>query len=145
MDTIEVASKLGTTPRQLRQFLRSPYSTFIAVGSGSRYEFTESDLITLTKRFSEWKAGGRSKSARSATRTTPRMTSTPAAPSAVSHRDKKDRAVWKEEGPVKLEDIRDRRVRARVLADAKAAEDRLMMLLISRGMHITQLGDRRAS
>jgi hypothetical protein len=46
MDTSEVAEKLGTTPRILRQFLRSPSSTFVAVGSGSRYDFTAKDLAS---------------------------------------------------------------------------------------------------
>jgi hypothetical protein len=52
--------------------------------------------------------------------------------------------VWFEEGPIRIEDIRDPRVRARVKRDAQAAEMRLMLLLLAKGMHVTQL-DREAS
>lgn len=142
MNTAEVANKLGTTPRIFRQFLRSPVSTFVAVGSGSRYEFTTSDLPMLEKRFRDWESGGKSKAVKK-TRT-PKITpiEKPSRP-ARRQPSRKDRAVWEEEGPVKIEDIRNPRIRARVLADAKAAEDNLMMLLMSKGLHVSQLGDSR--
>ena len=54
MDTKDVAQRIGTTPRTLRQFLRSAYSTFVPVGSGARYDFTERELPTISKRFREW-------------------------------------------------------------------------------------------
>lgn len=136
MDTAEVADKLGTTPRVLRQFLRSPMSTFVPVGSGARYDFTERELPTIAKRFSDWQAAGK-----------PRPVSSPPTTPQVQRVDKRskqweiDSAVWAEEGDVKLEDIRDPRVRMRAVSDARAAEDRLMLQLMALGLHITQLGD----
>lgn len=137
MNTAEVADKLGTTPRILRQFLRHPSSTFVAVGSGSRYDFRSSDLPMLEKRFNEWQGSGKPKAS------TPKRKTTKVRKSPDEVRAARDREVWEEEGPVQLEDIRDPRVRARVRADAKAAEDRLMMLLMSKGRHVTQMGDQQ--
>lgn len=131
MDTKTVAAKLGTSPRQLRQFLRSGHSTFQAVGSGARYDFTEKELPTIAKRFGEWRSQGR-----------PVVTAQPVAPRTTPPAEvvqaHKDRKVWAEEGPIELEDIRNPRVRRRVLADARAAEDRLATLLIANGMHVLQ-------
>ena len=138
MDTSEVAEKLGTTPRILRQFLRSPSSTFVAVGSGARYDFTSKDLDTLIKRFADWQGAGKPKPETAKKIKSPKGTNVSAEPS------KKDEAVWSEEGPVRIDDIRDPRVRARVKRDAQAAEMRLMLLLLAKGMHVTQL-DREAS
>src|ERR1041384_6884559 len=121
MDTTEVAARIGTTPRQLRAFLRSNYSTFQAVGSGARYDFTDSELPTIEKRFNAWRSAGR-----------PRPEAKPAATPRTKGKGKsqadKDREVWAEDSPVKLEDLRDPRVRARVKANARAAEDRLATL-----------------
>lgn len=136
MDTAEVAQKLGTTPRILRQFLRSSVSTFVAVGSGARYDFNEADLPTLQRRFSDWRSGT-SKGTHTRTPSTPRPTRKATQPS------KADLRVWAEEGPIQIEDIRRPEVRARVKAAARAAEDQLMMLLMSKGMHVSQLGDPR--
>jgi hypothetical protein len=135
MDTRAVAEHLGTTPRVFRQFLRSPISTFVAVGSGARYDFTERDLPTIEKRFAEWNSEGKPKPEAERKPITPK----PTAPTPV------DQEVWEDEGPIVLEDIRDPRVRARVKRDAQAADDRLAMLLLAAGLHITQLGDRKAS
>lgn len=136
MDTKEVASALGTTPRVFRQFLRSPMSTFQAVGSGARYEFTERDLPTLEKRFAEWQGAGK-----------PRPdnvnTPTPSVKPSRSETNKiQDELVWAEEDPVVLDDIRDPKIRARVRRNAQAAEDRLTMLLLAKGMHISQLNNK---
>lgn len=145
MDTTEAAKRLGTTPRQLRQFLRSRSSTFVAVGSGSRYDFTEQDVPTLERRFSEWQATGKKK-AGTVKVTKPKATTPPIlAPMRKRAPSKRDVETWKEEGTVKIEDIRNPRVRARVTADARAAEDRLTLLLLAKGLHISQLGDRKAS
>lgn len=136
MDTNEVATHLGVTPRQLRVFLRSPFSTYVAVGSGARYDFTDRDLPTLEKRFHEWKAAGKPKPTTAGQSTRPK--------SSMSTKDKRalrDRQEWEEEGPIVLPDIRDPRVRARVKADAQAAEHRLALQLIAAGLHITQRGD----
>ena len=137
MDTSEVAPLLGTTPRVFRQFLRSGYSTFASVGSGSRYDFTEKDIPTLQRRFSEWKGDGKP---RPANERKPRV---PQAKTAKDAQRTLDMKVWAEEGNVVIEDIRDPRVRARVIADAQAAEDRLMQRLIAAGVHVYQLGDRK--
>lgn len=142
MNTAEVAEALGTTPRTLRQFLRSPASTFVAVGSGARYDFTKADLPTLKKKFAEWNGSGKPKA-----KTTRPKTPKPRV-SAEDKRAAKDQEVWAEEvekndgKPIVLEDMRDPRVRARVRSEAKAAEERLMLLLLSKGLHVTQLGDR---
>lgn len=141
MDTNEAADRLGTTPRVLRAFLRSPVSTFQAVGSGSRYEFDEKEIPTLERRFSDWKSAGKPKADNGK-----RKKSSKPKPSRAEVQATKDKEVWDEEGPApKLEDIRNPRVRARVKADAAAAEERLMLLLISKNLHITQLGDRKTA
>lgn len=142
MDTTQVADHLNTTARQLRQFLRSPWSTYVAVGSGARYEFKPSDMPTLEKRFAEWRAEGRSRVTDAAP--SPRSTKATSR-KAPSPRASRDRAVWDEEGAVVVPDIRDPRVRARVRADAAAQEARLEMMLLAAGLHITQLGDRKSA
>lgn len=136
MDTKEVAGQIGTTPRLLRQFLRSPHSTFVPVGSGGRYDFTERELPTIAQRFGQWQAAGKPRPA-AKTDTKPKATRA----SAREKQIERDRAVWSEEGQVQLEDIRDPRVRARVKADAEAAENRLMELLIAKGFHVSQSGN----
>jgi hypothetical protein len=143
MDTKQVAALIGTDPRTLRQFLRSPSSTFVAVGSGARYDFTERDVPTLKRKFSEWSGAGK------ATPATPApvrriRTIVPTSEEATREAQrKKDEEVWAEEGPIFMEDIRDARVRARVRRDAEDREARLMMLLMSKGMHVMQRGDRK--
>lgn len=137
MDTTQVATSLGTTPRTLRSFLRSNSSTFIAVGSGSRYEFTESDIPTLQRRFDEWRKGPRAAKTPRASRPVPQ----PIIPAPKRQPSRKDVEVWKEEGPVIIEDIRKPHVRARVLAEARRAEAALGMLLMSKGVHISQRGN----
>lgn len=138
MDTTEVAEKLGTTPRVLRQFLRSDHSTFVAVGSGARYDFNDRDFPTLQKRFGEWQGAGKPKPEGS------KKTKSPSKAKAPTQLIK-DSQEWEAEGPVVIEDIRDPRVRARVKRAAAAAEAELMMLLLSKGLHITQLGDRESA
>lgn len=141
MDTSEVAEMIGTTPRMLRQFLRSGHSTFVPVGSGARYEFSDRDIPTLTKRFGQWKADGKP---RPDADKKPKGTS-PARSAKVDKQRQRDEQEWAEEGPVVIEDIRNPRVRARVVADARAAEERLMQRLAAVGLHITQLGDRKSA
>lgn len=141
MDTTEVAERLGTTPRTFRQFLRSPISTFVPVGSGARYDFTDRDFPTIEKRFAEWTEKGKP---RPDTAKKAKPTATPRA-NKVDKQRARDLTEWAEEGPVELEDIRDPRIRARVKADAQAAEDRLMLRLMAAGLHITQLGDRKSA
>lgn len=141
LTTNDVAVELGITARQLRQFLRSAVSTYVAVGSGARYEFTKADLPTLRRRYAEWSGNGRG-------RTTPRTDRTPKARTSTPRPSQAeiDAEVWAEEeaenGPVVLPDIRDPRVRHRVSQLAREQEDRLMLRLMAVGLHVTQLGDR---
>jgi hypothetical protein len=128
MDTATVAQHLGTTPRRLRQFLRSEGSTFVAVGSGARYDFTDDDLPALRTRWETW----------SGTKA-PTPTPTPVRAAADDSTRLRDAEVWAEEGPVELPDIRDPRVRAAVRARAEAEERRLDHLLLAAGLHITQM------
>ena len=132
MDTKAVAEILRTESRILRRFIRDKKSTFQAVGSGSRYDFPESDLPELKRRFAEW-AGNR-QLARPQTTTTNK---TPVDPEKVQR--ERDEAVWAEEGPVVMKDIRDPRVLAQVRAVARAQERRLNDRLLAAGRHISQL------
>lgn len=53
----EVAAKVGTDAKSLRQFFRSGKSSFEAVGAGGRYEFKASDVDKIKTEFEAWKAG----------------------------------------------------------------------------------------
>lgn len=53
MNTSAVAAALSTTPKTLRRFLRADES-YVNAGSGGRYEFTETDMPGLRKRFDAW-------------------------------------------------------------------------------------------
>lgn len=128
MDTATVAQHLGTTPRKLRAFLRSDGSTFVAVGSGARYDFTEDDLPALRTRWAAWSGT-----------TAPTPTPAPVVRPADDSQRRKDAEVWAEEGSVALPDIRNPKVRADVRRIAKAQEDRLDALLLAAGLHITQM------
>jgi len=140
MDTAQAAELLGTNARQLRVFLRSAHSTFVPVGSGARYDFTDREIPTLKKRFEAWQKAGKPRPTASNAKADPK----PSRKSLkLSTREIRDRKVWEEEGLVVLPDIRDPRVRARALADARAAEDRLELRLMAVGLHVSQLGDKR--
>lgn len=143
MNTAEVADKLGTTPRVLRVFLRSSYSTFAAVGSNSRYDFNESELATLHKRFKEWDAKGGKAKTTTAKKKRPKATTPARKTSPEVEQRRRDEAVWAEEEDIVLPDIRDPRVRADVRRRAAAQEAQLELLLLKAGLHITQMGDRR--
>jgi DNA-binding transcriptional MerR regulator len=60
LNTKQAAEKLGTDARTLRRFIRQD-STYSNAGSGGRYEFTDKDIPTLKKRFSEWQNSSREK------------------------------------------------------------------------------------
>jgi hypothetical protein len=133
MDTAAVAAAIGTTPRKLRQFLRSEGSTFQAVGSGARYDFTERDVPTINARFHEW--SGTSPAARI---TLPRV------PVRKPDQLIRDQEVWDEEdgergGPLVIPDIRAPGVRQAVQRIAQAQEARLDARLLAVGLHITQM------
>lgn len=128
MDTKTIAQLLDTEPRILRRFLRDPRSTFQSVGSGARYEFTEADIPELSRRFSEWKGN----------KQTPHVTTPARKVDTFESQRKRDEAVWAEEGPVVIADIRKPGVRARVKAEAARREARLEELLMASGLHISQ-------
>lgn len=134
MDTKAVATLLGTETRILRRFLRDPRSTFKAVGSGSRYEFTEADIPEVERRFNDWLG------TKQANRPTVVLKSV--ADTIESQREK-DRAVWEEEGPVFLPDLRDPKVLAQVRRKAKTWDDRLQERLMAAGLHISQMQGRQ--
>lgn len=139
MDTSQAAELLGTNARTLRVFLRSAHSTFVPVGSGARYDFTDREIPTLKTRFAAWQKAGKPRPA-----AVPKDDAkTSSKPNKLTAREKRDQEVWAEEGEVKIPDIRDPTVRARALRDARAAEERLMLRLMAVGQHITQLGDKR--
>lgn len=140
MDTRTIASRLGTEPKILRRYLRDPRCPFKPVGSGSRYTFSNAELEELTTGFIEWSRG------KSVVSTTPRRKAAP-----TESQESKDAEVWKEEeesrqrrgkGAIVLDDIWDPRVRARVKAEAARQEQRLNDLLLARGLHIMQRGQR---
>lgn len=125
MDTKAVATALGTEPKILRRFLRDPRSTFSAVGSGARYDFTENDIPELARRFADWSG------------TKPTRPNIPRIRTPDVQRER-DEAVWAEEGAVVIEDIRNPGVRARVQSVARAQERRLNERLMAAGLHISQ-------
>ncbi|GJN97020.1 hypothetical protein NJB18091_23830 [Mycobacterium marinum] len=53
LTTRQVADKIGTDPKTLRTFLRAS-NDYEAVGSGSRYEFTNKDVAPMKTRFAKW-------------------------------------------------------------------------------------------
>jgi len=53
LSTKDVAEKVGTDPKTLRQFLRAS-SDYAACGSGSRYSFTAKDIAPMKTRFNKW-------------------------------------------------------------------------------------------
>lgn len=134
MDSRAVADALGTDPKTLRRFLRSPSSSVEPVGSGGRYVFNADDLPTIKAEFKSWmQVAVPTRTAAVARTSTRRATRT---------RREIDAEVWAEEGDVSMPDIRDPRVRARVRAVARVQEDHLNALLFAKGLHITQMRDR---
>jgi hypothetical protein len=127
IDTKAVAAALNTEPKILRRFLRDPKSTYAAVGSGSRYNFTNSDLPELSRRFQEWLGNKAS-----------RPVTIRIQPDEDTRREK-DIAVWEEEGPILMEDIRKPGVRKRVQDVAAAQMARLDERLMAVGLHVSQL------
>jgi hypothetical protein len=148
MDTREMAERLGTDARKLRQFLRSNKSTYVAVGSAGRYEFTESDVETIARRFTVW-------TTRPTAATVPAMpkakvvATVGGAPAPRTRRVSKsqverDAEVWAEDGTlgrvIPMADLRDPRERALVKLAARVAADRLNTMLMAAGLHVSQLG-----
>lgn len=144
MNTEQAAQAIGTSQRVLRQFLRSPQSTFVPVGSAARYEFNDTELDTLRKLFQKWRGTTRGrKPTRRADETRISLKSRhDTRMSPVELQRLKDEQVWAEEGMVKLPNIRDPRILAEVRAAEAQRNATVEMLLLARGMHVTQWGDR---
>ena len=77
LSTGTVSTRLNTTARTLRRFLRDD-PTYRNAGSGGRYQFTERDMTTLEKRFADWERGVESRRAK---RDTSGLQNKPATPS----------------------------------------------------------------
>lgn len=58
MTTAALAAELGTTPRELRKFLRSKDSGITPVGKGARYALpgTKPAIASFKKKFAKWDA-----------------------------------------------------------------------------------------
>jgi hypothetical protein len=138
MDTRAVADALNTDPKTLRRFLRDKSTSFIPVGSGSRYNFTSADLDAIRAQFEPWSQRQAAKASEKPVRARSTVART-----GVTRADR-DAAVWAEEAPVVLEDIRNPRVRAEVRRLAREAEARLTAQLLAAGLHVTQKRDRAA-
>ena len=54
MTTAEVAAEFGTTPRELRKFLRSEQGMNATVGKGKRWGIEKRQLRGLRTRFDAW-------------------------------------------------------------------------------------------
>lgn len=67
VSTREAAEAIGTTPKELRVFLRAS-DDYKACGAGSRYVFTAADLGPMGARFVAWT---RARAAKKDTATTP--------------------------------------------------------------------------
>jgi hypothetical protein len=126
VDSRAVADALGTDPKTLRRFLRSDASSVTPVGSGGRYEFAEEDMLTMHAEFAEWMAGSAPKP-----QPTPKPVQRVRTPRSAMDRD---RAVWLEEGPVTLPDIRQPAVLQAVRAAEAARERRLTALMMQAGL-----------
>lgn len=130
MDTRAVADQLGTDPKTLRRFIRSNACPFDAVGAGGRYDFTPADVTAMADPFRAWSAGTDA----------PKPKAAPKAPRTRRAKTQAeiDAAVWAEEGPVVLPDIRDPHVLAEVRRLGAERAARLDERLLAAGLHISQ-------
>jgi hypothetical protein len=126
MNTSVVAERLNTTPKTLRRFLRGD-ATYANAGSGGKYDFQESDIPTLAKRFGKWSSKSRLAPAKSADVSTPRRVR--------EVKDSVDDAVYPH--VIRSNDPVTRR-RVRKLAIER--ENHLRQLMIDAGLHISQTG-----
>jgi hypothetical protein len=123
MDSRAVASALDTDPKTLRRFLRSETSSVTPVGSGGRYVFDEADLPIMRAEFGVWSQSIAPK---------PVVTRKPKrVPRANYNRDE---AVWAEEGPVNLPDIKQPAILRSVRVSEAARETRLVALMRQAGL-----------
>lgn len=125
MNTSDAAARLETTPRVLRRFLRSD-STYRNAGSGGRYDFDETDLPTLRKRFDAWVSGKPAVSSGGSPRVGRQRTQS------------NDNGVSADTIPTHMIRSRDPKTRAAIRAAAEARVDRLEKQLMAAGVHISQ-------
>ena len=125
MNTSAVAERLNTTPKTLRRFLRSD-PTYMNAGSGGKYDFAESDMPTLTRRFTTWSSKSRPAAPK---RTTPVETA--------GRREVPDNDVA---APVRAITTNNPVIRANIRKLAAEREQNLRQLMIDAGLHISQTG-----
>jgi hypothetical protein len=127
MDSRAVAVELGTDAKTLRRFLRSDGSSVTPVGSGGRYTFDEADMPTIREEFATWSAGA----VIVKPAPTPKVRRVPRSPQS------RDKAIWAEEGPVTLPDIRNPHVLRAVRISEAAREARLCAMMRRAGLTTT--------
>lgn len=54
--TADLAADLGTTPREVRKFLRSEQGKNATVGKGARWSIEKREVRALKSRFAKWEA-----------------------------------------------------------------------------------------
>lgn len=162
LSTADIATELGTTPRTLRQFLRSSTSTYSAVGSGARYEFTDADLPTLRSRFTTWNTKGKvipmtddsKRYANGSTGSAPSRQPGYVNPKRKALRAmsqaERDQLVWDEEeaenGPVVVPNVlTDRAAREAAWGVGRERAARLNERLMELGIHVSQQQGRRSA
>ena len=126
LNTTDVASKLETSAKVLRRFLRQD-PTYNNAGAGGRYTFETRDIPTLKKRFNEWESKNANRPRGAKVNSKRRL----------SKGDNRSDVV-------SVEKIRSRnpRDRAAIRAAAEARVDRLEEMLKASGLHISQIKER---
>lgn len=126
MNTTDVASKLETTPKVLRRFLRQD-PTYNNAGAGGRYDFADKDMPTLKKRFNDWLSKNANRPRGAKVNSKRRL----------SKGDNRSDII-----PVEKIRSRNPRDRAAIRAAAEARVDRLEEMLKASGLHISQMKER---
>jgi hypothetical protein len=144
MNSSEAAAKLGTTPKELRRFLRAdPSYTNASNTSSGRYGFSDQDFPTLQRRFTAWQSKNAGRKRRSTV-----STATPAETVSVASKKPK-RRVRANGAPGLPTEILDRRLytseRDRVARLSRERVERLENQLMAAGLHVSQMRDREVS
>lgn len=126
MNTTDVASKLETSSKILRRFLRQD-PTYNNAGAGGRYDFEAKDIPTLKKRFNEWVSKNANRPRGAKVNSKRRL----------SKGDNRSDVI-----PVNKIQSRNPRDRAAIRAAAEARVDRLEAMLKAQGLHISQIKER---
>ena len=133
MDANQLAEKLGTTGKKLRNFIRKS-GVVTTVGSGGKYDFDKSDVVRVTKRWNEHTSG---KSAASPRPAAPVNATGGPIPSHVSTGD--------DTIPLRVALSNNPNTRREVRRLARARDERLQAQLRATNSHITQSGVARKS